>query len=125
MTLLPKCEKVETRFGVALTVTGVAQIAIISGRIGIFIHEVASILSLGTDLCIFIINAQSRTDCVALLQIMSLIFYVVHILNCEFICIMLGNHMEAGGENRTAAQKDAFMSKALEAFLGIIIMKIP
>ncbi len=38
---------------------------------------------------------------------------------------MLGNHMEAGAENRTAAQKDAFMSKALEAFLGYIIMKIP
>lgn len=32
MTLLPRCEKVETRFGVALTVTGVAQVAIISGN---------------------------------------------------------------------------------------------
>ena len=32
MTLLPRCEKVETRFGVALTVTGVAQVAIIAGN---------------------------------------------------------------------------------------------
>jgi len=57
ITLLPKCEKVETRHGVALTVTGVAQVAVISA-----------------------------------------------------------NHMDGNAQDRT--QRDQFLLKALEAFLG-------
>lgn len=39
MTLQPKCEDVETAEGVAITVTGVAQVGVLSVRLKAVIHH--------------------------------------------------------------------------------------